>query len=236
MDKRGSVGWIILLTLVLIVIVVVVILFVQSKPDVEPVGNLTVNKTYFDIYVHSSALTPITYALSNDSALLIKGTLHDPSVIEEYHGVEANSTLQLFGWSDEYYTNMTLCNVSINKTHCFLSLDRKAKNYQLYLSEQSLTVYNVDGVIQNPIICFSWHTNVANVLMDLPYVLVPDDMRKYFDECFQSTNMYGNNLLPIVVRRNVAFTDPGNLSVFVLDFERHGYNPIGWRNTTVLIS
>lgn len=240
LNKRGNLGVIILLSVILIVIVIVVVLYVYSKPDNRMLINVSENISYYDIYVASNALTPINYVLSNDTTVLIRGTLHDPLIVEEFKHIEANSSLTLSGWGVDYYFNSTVCNVAVNNTRCFLGVDRKALGYALSL-ESSYTLFvsvsNVSGKIQDPLLCFSWKTNVADVWTNFKSVPVPSVMRFLVDKCYETGDIYTNAFIPFEVHRNFAFNTSMPLAAFMIDKEAPGHDDgiIGMRNASIVI-
>jgi hypothetical protein len=161
-----------------------------------------------------------------------------PDKVEFYRrGVVANSTVLLEGFSDSYYFNSTICNISRELYPCKLSLLKKAVDYSVYFNRSLLTINISDGSIQKPQICVAWNYCVSNVILNLSSINLPVDLLKNwsYDECFNvSHDLSNTTYFPVVIHRNEFVNCSYNISVLVRDFELKPYSPIGDR-TAVLI-
>lgn len=236
MAKGGVVVWVFLLFVLLAVAVIMLVIFLHGKSEPELVLlNVSGNVSYFNITVSSNALSSVDYVLYNDSALLVSGVLF-PNFFEEFHGVPENSSVNLSGWSGEYYFNSTSCNITRNKMDCRLGLKLKANDYLLSLSSSDVVVDAGNGSIQSPIICFDEETNVVNVLMDLSYAPIPQEWVKQVDFCYSvGHDITGRMVFPIVVKKNPFRNETDVLKILVLDYEVTGHNAIGNRSAGVLV-
>jgi hypothetical protein len=234
--KGGVVVWVFLVFVCLAVAVIMLVIFLhgRSEPVVVPL-NVSGNITYFNITVSSNALSNINYVLFNDSALLVSGVLF-PRFFEEFHGVPENSSVNLSGWSNEYYFNATACNITRNKMDCRVGLKLKALDYSLSLSSSELVVDAGNASVQLPIICWDEETNVVNVLMDLPNAPVPTNLSKVVDFCyFVGHDITGRVIFPIIIRKNIFRNESDILRVIVRDAEIMGKNNIGDKSVGVIV-
>ena len=135
--------------------IVVVLFVVDNKPSVQlNSSNIYFNVSYFTFYVESNVSDVVDYQLSNSSNVLMSGRLF-PGVVEEYTPlVPNNSVVNLSVWSDLYYFNVSSCNISMNFSHCRTNVFRKAVDYSIVFSNESLSFFGVDGLVQKPFVCF----------------------------------------------------------------------------------
>ena len=131
-----------------------------------------------------------------------------PDKFEFYRGgVAENSTILLEAWSDLYYYNSSICNISKELYPCKLSLLEKAVDYSVNFNASSLIINISDGYVQKPIICTAFSYNVANVYVgNLSGVDVPKNFHWIEDECYA-----------------VGY-DLSNTTFFSLDFRRHEFS------------
>ena len=176
MNKVGGVGFLIFgLFVLLFVVVVLAVIFVKGKPEplVDDSGNLSVNKTFFNITVGSDVLSKVSYSLGNESGVFFRGFLF-PGSVEDYRGgVEANTSIVVSVWGDDYYLNRSSCNVTREGQECFVGVKRKASGVLVSLSDGGVTVISGVGVLQSPLLCFWWKSNLVNVISNLSEVDVP---------------------------------------------------------------
>jgi hypothetical protein len=153
-----------------------------------------------------------------------------PDKVEFYRGgVVANSTILLEAFSDAYYFNSTVCNISRELFSCKLSLLKKANDYTLSFNESFLFVNFTDGFLQKPLICEShdfclWSIVVGN----LSSVKVPDDLHWKFDTCFNVSRDLSNfTIFPLIFHRSEFVNCSSNVSFLLRDFEIVGHQNVG---------
>jgi len=229
MSRRGQLGIIIfVLVMVLVLAVILLIIFLNGRD--EPMRlNTTENKTFYNITVRSNADTVASYELDNGSAVLVKGLLF-PNTIERYDvGIEANTTVRLTAYGDDYYMNSSVCNITTDKFPCAVGLKKKALNYTVSLTPTSVVIEPYNLTIQSPtLICWSERSNVANVVMSLPYADVPPELKNSVDFCYAAEqDITSLTVLPIDVHKNPYNNVPDLLKVTVRDYEAKGHPNIG---------
>ena len=229
-DKKGALWSIFLLLAVIVIIVVGSVLYITSRPA-PALANISQNISYFTVYIGSNAVSKVSYRLVTNETL-ITGQLF-PNAIEEYSHVAANSYMNLSAWSPEYYFNQTTCNITQNQSKCIVGMDLKAKDFVVLLSNTTVAVSNVSGLVQNPLICWSWKENIVNVLMELPSVKVPNGYIAILDACFQSPNIRYNTGYSYSIHFNPSFKSLDYLTAYVIDSEVIGHDPIGFRNNSI---
>lgn len=165
---------------------------------------------------------------------LVSG-LFFPDKLEFYReGVIANSTVLLEGFSDDYYFNSTICNISRELFSCKLSLLKKANDYSLNLSKDLLTINVSDGSLQKPIICEKHNFCVWNVLFNLSSINVPKDLHFFYDSCYNVSHDLSNTTrFPVVVHGSEFFNCSYNISVLVRDLEVESHSNIGDRTVEI---
>lgn len=237
--RRGGFLWILVLFLVVVLLVVVLVVVNIVAKEPEPVdGNVTLNKTYYhNILLRTNSLGSVRYRLTNGSSTLVEGWIPSGSV-ETYMGnIEANQSVFFYAWSRDYYYGMRNCTISFEGYYCQLNLSKKASEYLLLLDENNLVVDTQGlGLVQRPVFCWRESRSVRNVLMSLPSASKPSGWEKLVDFCYQADDVSGRKVFPITVRKNGFYEgEPLDLSVFVFDYEKVGYDPIGVRNTSIMI-
>jgi len=230
MRERGQLGIIIfVLVMVLVLAVMLLIIFLGGRD--EPMRlNTTENKTYYNITVQSNADTEASYELDNGTAVLVKGLLF-PDTIERYdEGIEANTTVRLTAYGDDYYLNVSVCNVTMNKYPCAVGLKKKALNYTVTLTPTSVVIEPNNLTIQSPIlICWSEKASTVNVLMGLlPLSSVPKDLATTYDFCYvDNEDITSTTIFEIDVHKNPFVNTSDLLKVLVRDYEISGKKNIG---------
>lgn len=157
-----------------------------------------------------------------------------PDKVEFYRGgIVANSTVLLESFSDSYYFNSTICNVSRELFPCKLSLLKKANDYTVYFNSSLLTINISDGFIQKPIICEKHNFCVWNVVVNnLTSIPIPKDLHDNWsqDVCFNvSRDLSNTTMFPLSIHGSEFFNCSWNVSVLVRDYELLPYSPIGDR-------
>ena len=154
-----------------------------------------------------------------------------PDKFEFYRGgVAENSTILLEAWSDLYYYNSTICNVSFELYPCKISLLRKAVDYSVNFSKDSLTINISDGYLQKPKICFAYNYALSNIYINLSPSSIDKDLHWKTDYCFDvGRDLSNNTKFPIVFHYNEFFNASLNASVIVRDWELSPYRSIGDR-------
>lgn len=167
-------------------------------------------------------------------SVFVKG-LFFPDKLEFYRGgVPENSTVLLEGFSDLYYFNSTVCNISRELYPCVLSLNRKAVDYNLSASRSLLTINVTDGILQKPVICFAYNYALSNIVVNLSSINVPQDCHWQYDFCFDvGHDLSGVYRVPLEFHYNEFYNVPVNVSVLVRDFEVAGYKPVGDRTIQI---
>jgi hypothetical protein len=241
MDRRCGVGLIIFLLFLLLVIVVIFLMIFlngRDEPKLIDVINVTVNKTYFNVTLSSNAVSKISYVLSNDSHILLKGSMFS-DVEERFYNVENSTNITLEGFSDAYYYNFTKCNVTRNMQKCKVNLKAKSLNYSVVLTNESVTIDPQGKVVQSPILlCFSWGESISNVILDLEQVSVPSDYVKLLDLCYKyDEDISSSVVFPLMIHRNEFYnsSELKLLKVSVFDFEKSPYSSIGLKESGVLV-
>lgn len=239
MSRRGQLGIVIfILVVVLILAIVLLIIFLNGKDEVRPEQNATVNKTYYNISVAVNASSLVTYELANDTDVLLRGQLF-PDAVEEYRvGVEANTTVKLSAWSENYYWNSSTCNITYNDFPCRVGLKQKAVGYEVNLSRSALVIDPKNLTLQGPVlICWSEHGGrFRNVLMVLPPTQKPQDLARCHDFCFVVQKDITRRMEYLVdIHFNDLVPEPNNLSVLVRDFEIQGKQNVGDRNASIWV-
>ena len=241
MNRRGGLGMIIFIAcIVLLVAIILLVILLHGKEEPKKLApsNVTVNKTFYNMTIGSNALTNVFYVLQNSSNVLVQGTLF-PNALEGYNGgVPANTTVKLSAWSDKYYYYQVTCNITKEKFPCQIGLKEKALNYSLNLTTTALTIEPYEKIIQAPItVCFTESQNIANVLVSLPDVQKPQDLRWVTDLCFLiKQDIVTRMVYPLTLHLNQIYNSSGNLSVLVRDHEQDGYANIGDKNATAVVS
>lgn len=238
-SKKGQVSPIIWLLIgLLIVAVIVIVLYVSDDKPIPSnnSSNITQNISYFTFYVESNNLDVVNYQLSNDSNILMSGQLF-PNIVEECRVTVPNaSILNLSVWSDKYYFNSSLCNISVNASHCVTNVYLKAYDYSFSVNSSSI-VFNVfnGSIVQRPLFCFFWEFNVLNVVVPFPRVPIPSDLVNKVSICYQGDDVMNYTLIPLDVRFRATSNDSGNLFVYIKDYESNGLNNIGLRYAGVIV-
>jgi len=212
-------------------------LYVSDKPiESNNSTNVSQNISYFTFYIESNNLDVVNYQLSNSSNILMSGQLFS-GVVEEYTPMVANSTIvNLSIWSDQYYFNVSECNISVNASHCIVNVSRKALDYTMTFNESSLTFNNINGsIIQFPLICFFWQFNVLNVVVPYPRVPIPYDLSNNVSICYQMPNVLNDTLIPIEVHYRPTSSDSGNLFVYIKDTEISSLKNIGTKYSGIIV-
>lgn len=165
--------------------------------------------------------------------VLVSG-LFFPNTLEFYRqGVVANSTVLLEAFSDSYYFNSTVCNVSSELFSCRLSLLKKANDYSLSLNSSLLTINITDGNIQKPQICVAYPYIVSNVILaNLSEIPIIPSLHWQYDICWNVSHDLSNTTNFVVdIHKNPFFDDKSVLPIsFILrDFEVEGHQNIGDR-------
>jgi hypothetical protein len=162
--------------------------------------------------------------------VFVKGLVF-PDKLEFYRGgVVANSTVLLEGFSDLYYFNSTICNISRELYPCKLSLLKKANDFSINFTKTSLIINASDGTLQKPIICFQHNYALSNIVTNLSSIKVPDDLHWKYDLCYNVTrDLKGLNKFPISLHYNEFFNTSMNASVLVRDWELSPYKNLGDR-------
>jgi hypothetical protein len=238
--KKGQFAFIIfILCLVLLMVVVMVVILIKGKE--EPIKQdtipINVTKTYFNITIQSNARLQIFYTLSNETEVLVKGILF-PDRIENYdRGIEANTSVILEGYSDEYYYGKKICKVTKNDFVCRVDLVAKAVGYTVFLSNESVVIEPFNLTLQSPVlVCFTERANVANVRVNLDLTATPDDLKSKVDFCYRIPfDVVNTTVVPIEIRRNPFVNDTDLLLVLVRDFERVGFKNVGDRGAGLLV-
>lgn len=223
---------------VVIIVAIGTFLYVSDHKslDVKNDSNITQNVSYFVFYVESNALGTVSYELDNSSTVLMSGLLF-PNAVEEYTPMVANASIvNLSIWSDEYYFNVSSCNISMNLSHCRTDVFRKALNYSLSFSEGNLSFSVSSGsVVQSPLICFFWGFNVLNVLVPFPRVPVPDDLKRDVSICYQSPSIFNDSIVPVDIHFRPTVNDSGNVFVCVRDYEVGSHKNIGTKTVGITV-
>lgn len=165
-------------------------------------------------------------------SVYVKG-LFFPDKLEFYRGgVPENSTVLLEGYSDYYYFNSTICNISRELFPCRLSLNRKAVDYSLNLNATSLVINITGGILQHPIICVAYPYLISNMfLRNLTETDIPKNLHWQYDSCYVSKDISNITILDIDIHRN-PFSEyyiSMPISVLCRDWEVEGYEPVGDR-------
>lgn len=162
--------------------------------------------------------------------VLVKG-LFFPDKLEFYRGgVLENSTVLLEGFSDVFYFNSTVCNVSYELYSCRLGLMRKASDYTVWFNDSVLIVNITDGTIQKPQICFAWNYPLSNILVNLTPSSISADLHWKVDSCFDFGRDLSNlTVVPLTFHYNPFFNASVNVSVIVRDWEFPQYKNVGDR-------
>ena len=161
---------------------------------------------------------------------LVQGLVF-PDKLEFYRGgVVANSTIILEGYSDFYYWNSTICNISRELYPCKLSLLKKANDYTLSLTKTLLMINVSDGILQKPVVCFAYNYALATIVINLSSTPIPSDLHWKYDFCFNvSRDLSTRTTFPISLHYNPFYNASMNVSVLVRDYEISSYHNIGDR-------
>ena len=162
--------------------------------------------------------------------VLVKG-LFFPDSLEFFRGgVLENSTVLLEGFSDSYYFNSTVCNVSSELFSCRLGLMEKASDFSVSFNDSVLIVNITDGTLQKPKMCFAWNYALSNILVNLTASSIPVDLHWKYDSCFDFGRDLSNiTFVPLTFHYNPFFNVSVNVSVLIRDFERPSYRNVGDR-------
>lgn len=220
-----------ILVMVLVIAVILLVIYLNGRDEPKPLvpENVSVNKTYYNITVATSAKLLVNYQLANDSTVLLKGLLF-PNTQEEYKvGIEANTTVKLSAWSGDYYWNSVTCNITRNDFPCKVGLKLKALDYDVVLTNSSLVIDPKNKTIQGPVlICFSEKAHVTNVIVPLPMTATPTNLKKLVDFCYSvAGDLTRRVVYPVEIHYNEFVPEPNNLTVTVRDREQSGFSPIG---------
>lgn len=157
-----------------------------------------------------------------------------PDKFEFYRGgVAENSTVLLEGFSDLYYYNSSICNVSRELFPCKVSLLEKAVDYSVNFDKNNLLINVSDGFVQKPIICVAYPFSVSNIYVgNLSSIPVPSDLHWRYDYCFnvsRDLSKFTSFKLDIHRQEFANFSVVLPVSFLVRDFELSGYKNIGDR-------
>jgi hypothetical protein len=239
-NKRGGIGFVIvILLLVLAVVVIGVVVYVGgNKEPVKPTElNTTMNVSMFNITVSANALLKVDYSLRNSTNYLLNGLLF-PNAIEFYGGGVPNQSLVwLSAWSDDYYWNESVCNVTRNDFPCRVGLKRKSLNYTIVFNGSDIVVdTNGTGVLQSPILCVIEHANVLNAIISLNSSPVPVDLVKHVDYCYSVGEDIRNvSVFHVDVHKNPFFNVSLPLAFTLRDFERSGFHNVGDKSSEAVV-
>ena len=221
--------------IVIAILLILVYVNVTEKPAPKFNTSSNVNITYFSIMLESNADTKISYILSNSTQMLMRGTI-TKGIIEQYKNIPENQTVNLTGYSENYYYNTTICNITENNQVCSILLKKKALNFTAVLTNESLFIKTDNQTIQNPTICFAWRTNVVNLNMNLFQIDKPFGYSQLVDKCFLSDDINQDTNFTLDIIRNPHYNLTELLKVKIIDSEEKGYKNIGEKEFGVLLS
>lgn len=229
-DRRGGVGLVVFVLLCLCLIVVVfVVILIKGNDEVRVPSGENVSVVFFNVSVGSNAVGRVDYVLRNESSVFVRGSLFS-GVLEFYRGgVPNGSNVYLSAWSDSYYWNEVVCNVSFNDFPCNVSLKLKASNYSVGFNGSVLVLDTGGfGVLQSPLICVSERANVKNVILNLNSAPVPVDLKKSFDFCYKiERDVIGRREFLVDVHKNEFYNVSDVLVFLVRDYEKDSFKNVG---------
>lgn len=162
--------------------------------------------------------------------VFVKGLIFSDKLEYYRGGIVANSTVLLEGFSNSYYFNSTICNVSKELYPCKLTLLKKANGYSINLSKTLLTINVSDGSIQKPIICYKYSYCSSNIIMNLTTIPIGNssDLHWNWDLCYNvSRDLSTITRFPLSIHSNEFFNCSFNVSVLLRDYELSPYKNIG---------
>jgi len=216
--------------LTLLLVLVVAVIFFVNAPDVPVATNSSVNVSAVDVFLQSNG--DVSYNVFFNGSRVSHGRMVFGKL--EFVGqFFPFSVLNISGGSDSFYFNSSSCVVQNVSSICVLSLDRKASNYSVSLSDKGLSFVVPFGVVQSPTACFSWVYGVDNVLMDFPSAPKPNSLKYVVDSCFLLPSIDSDYFFDVDYHYNSFISGaPRSVSVYVSDFEVDGFLNIGLRNAS----
>lgn len=182
--------------LAIIVLIVLSVIWINSdgnrevqKPD-QPIPNHNMDVQIKDLEnnnIHSN------YIIYNEFNGIEKKGIKEPNALTFFDKATENSTFILEAWDDDnvgvdYYKKSGSCKVGTSDVKCLINLEKEGKpiltSMQVNKTFTKLLIYNQDGLIKKPIICFSHSTNIGSIRVN-NYMNSekPDDLKFTYDFC-----------------------------------------------------